>query len=80
MLHHSRPRALTHLATQTNSVFRVSGGYPATILDRPAFYDCLLKNLPKEKIHYGKKVIAIEQDQHSATVRCADGRYATNLF
>ncbi|KAF9365595.1 hypothetical protein BGX34_009318 [Mortierella sp. NVP85] len=54
------------------------GGYPATILDRPAFYNCLLTNLPKEKIHYGKKVIAIEQDQHSATVRCGDGSSYTS--
>ncbi|KAF9410817.1 hypothetical protein BGZ94_001519, partial [Podila epigama] len=49
------------------------GGYPAMILDRPAFYDVLLKNLPKEKILYGKRVLSIEQDSTSATVKCADG-------
>ncbi|KAG0370579.1 hypothetical protein BC939DRAFT_443712 [Gamsiella multidivaricata] len=49
------------------------GGYPAIILDRPAFYRCLLKNLPKEKILYGKKMASIEQDLTSATVRCVDG-------
>ncbi|KAF9351387.1 hypothetical protein BGX26_010589 [Mortierella sp. AD094] len=54
------------------------GGYPAIILDRPAFYDCLLKNLPKEKILYGKKVTAIDQDEKSATVRCADGSVYTS--
>lgn len=52
-----------------------SGGYPAVILDRPAFYDILLKNLPKSKILYGKRVTEIEQDENGATVRCADGRY-----
>ncbi|KAF9425320.1 hypothetical protein BGZ76_003320 [Entomortierella beljakovae] len=49
------------------------GGYPAVILDRPAFYDCLLKNIPKEKVLYGKKVTEVEQDSKSATVRCEDG-------
>ncbi|KAG0198626.1 hypothetical protein BGX28_007949 [Mortierella sp. GBA30] len=49
------------------------GGYPAIILDRPAFYDVLLKNLPKDKIRYGKRVVAIEQDETSAIVKCADG-------
>ncbi|KAG0055504.1 hypothetical protein BGZ83_008380 [Gryganskiella cystojenkinii] len=54
------------------------GGYPACILDRPAFYDILLKKLPKERILYGKKVTTIEQDEHSATVHCADGSSYTS--
>lgn len=45
------------------------------ILDRPAFYDVLLKKIPKAKIHYGKRVESVEQDEKSATVHCADGRY-----
>ena len=55
------------------------GGYPAIILDRPAFYAVLLKNLPTEKIFYGKRVTTIEQNDSSATVRCADGRYVLAL-
>ncbi|KAF9338618.1 hypothetical protein BGZ91_008373 [Linnemannia elongata] len=54
------------------------GGYPAVILDRPAFYDILLKNLPKSKILYGKRVTEIEQDDKGATVRCADGSFYTS--
>ncbi|KAF9185542.1 hypothetical protein BGZ51_002615 [Haplosporangium sp. Z 767] len=54
------------------------GGYPAMILDRPAFYDVLLKNVPKTKIHYGKRVESIEQDEKSATVHCADGSSYTS--
>ncbi|KAK3820469.1 MAG: hypothetical protein J3Q66DRAFT_337253 [Benniella sp.] len=69
---------IQHIGMVDFSNLEEIGGYPATILDRPAFYNCLLKNLPKEKIHYGKKVIAIEQDQHSATVRCADGSSYTS--
>ncbi|KAF9437964.1 hypothetical protein BGZ76_010418, partial [Entomortierella beljakovae] len=49
------------------------GGYPAIILDRPAFYNILLKNLPKGKILYNKRVLAIEQDLEGATAKCADG-------
>ncbi|KAF8937051.1 hypothetical protein EDD21DRAFT_384046 [Dissophora ornata] len=54
------------------------GGYPAIILDRPAFYDCLLKKLPKDKVVYGKRVTAVEQNRTSATVKCADGSSYTS--
>ncbi|KAG0327088.1 hypothetical protein BG000_001099 [Podila horticola] len=54
------------------------GGYPAMILDRPAFYDVLLKKLPKHKLLYGKRVLSIEQDTTSATVKCADGSTYTS--
>lgn len=47
------------------------------ILDRPAFYDVLLKKLPKHKILYGKRVQSIEQDTYSARVKCADGRWVS---
>ncbi|KAF9936882.1 hypothetical protein BGZ67_001899 [Mortierella alpina] len=50
------------------------GGYPAIILDRPAFYAILLKNL-QSKIIYGKRVTTIEQNDNGATVRCADGSF-----
>ncbi|KAG0374834.1 hypothetical protein BGX24_009878 [Mortierella sp. AD032] len=49
------------------------GGYPAIILDRPAFYNVLLKNIPKEKIKYNKRVLSIAQDEDGATASCSDG-------
>ncbi|KAF8936928.1 hypothetical protein BGZ47_009251 [Haplosporangium gracile] len=49
------------------------GGYPAIILDRPAFYNVLLKNIPKEKIKYNKRVLTITQDADGATANCSDG-------
>ncbi|KAF9902591.1 hypothetical protein EC991_004764 [Linnemannia zychae] len=49
------------------------GGYPAIILDRPAFYNVLLKNIPKEKIKYNKRVLSITQDEDGATASCSDG-------
>ncbi|KAF9373931.1 hypothetical protein CPB97_000226 [Podila verticillata] len=54
------------------------GGYPAMILDRPAFYEVLLKKLPKHKILYGKRVQSIEQDTNSTRVKCADGSAYTS--
>ena len=51
-----------------------SGGYPAIILDRPTFYDILLKNLPKHKILYNKRVLAITQSSEGAMAKCSDGR------
>ncbi|KAF8937808.1 hypothetical protein BGZ58_002126 [Dissophora ornata] len=50
------------------------GGYPAIILDRPAFYNILLKNLPKHKILYNKRVLSITQNDEGATAKCSDGR------
>ncbi|KAI8601916.1 hypothetical protein EDD21DRAFT_414459 [Dissophora ornata] len=49
------------------------GGYPAIILDRPAFYNILLKNLPKHKILYNKRVLSITQNDEGATAKCSDG-------
>ncbi|KAF9962580.1 hypothetical protein BGZ65_008700 [Modicella reniformis] len=49
------------------------GGYPAIILDRPAFYNILLKNLPKNKILYNKRVLSVTHNEEGATVNCADG-------
>ncbi|KAG0349964.1 hypothetical protein BG005_010504 [Podila minutissima] len=54
------------------------GGYPAMILDRPAFYDVLLKKLPKHKLLYSKRVLSIEQYTTGATVKCADGSIYTS--
>ncbi|KAG0333827.1 hypothetical protein BG004_000679, partial [Podila humilis] len=57
------------------------GGYPAIILDRPAFYSILLKNIPKEKIVYGKRVLAITQDDEGATAACSDGsKYLSDII
>ncbi|KAF8927172.1 hypothetical protein BGZ52_004774, partial [Haplosporangium bisporale] len=49
------------------------GGYPAIILDRPSFYNILLKNIPKHKIIYNKRVLSVTQDGEGATAKCADG-------
>ncbi|KAG0028841.1 hypothetical protein BGZ81_004382 [Podila clonocystis] len=56
-------------------------GYPAIILDRPSFYNILLKNLPKQKIIYGKRVLSVTQDEMGATARCADGsEYVSDIL
>jgi 2-polyprenyl-6-methoxyphenol hydroxylase-like FAD-dependent oxidoreductase len=66
---------LIHLTTpKTTNILENSGGYPAIILDRPAFYNVLLKNIPKEKIKYNKRVLTITQDEDGATASCSDGR------
>ncbi|KAF9934629.1 hypothetical protein BGZ67_003765 [Mortierella alpina] len=49
------------------------GGYPAIILDRPSFYSILLKNVPKHRILYNKRVLSVTQDAEGATASCADG-------
>ena len=47
------------------------------IIPRPDLYDLLLRQIPKENIHFGKTVYNFDQDKKSVLVRCAD---ATKLY
>ncbi|KAF9119294.1 hypothetical protein BGW39_000398 [Mortierella sp. 14UC] len=48
-------------------------GYRHVIFARPGLYDLLLSQISPEKIHFNKKVIAIEQNQKEAKITCSDG-------
>ncbi|KAG0233654.1 hypothetical protein BGW41_001406 [Actinomortierella wolfii] len=39
---------------------------------RPDLMDLLLKHIPAEKVHWGKKVVSTSQDEHGVTVTCDD--------
>lgn len=50
-----------------------SVGYDHIAFARPDFYDLLLARIPSGKIHFNKKVIAIEQNEKEAKITCSDG-------
>ncbi|KAF9332303.1 hypothetical protein BG006_004823 [Podila minutissima] len=48
------------------------GGSPDSIVARPDLYNLLLRQIPKENIHMGKKVLSTLQNEHGVVIRCSD--------
>lgn len=48
-------------------------GYPHIVFPRPEFYNLLMSRVPREKIHFSKKVMSLEQNKEGVMIRCADG-------
>ncbi|KAK3847062.1 MAG: hypothetical protein J3R72DRAFT_209940 [Linnemannia gamsii] len=48
-------------------------GYGRIVFSRADFYDLILSKVPREKIHFNKKVVSLEDDNDGITIRCADG-------
>lgn len=53
---------------------RNSTGYYSYIVSRPLFYDLLLKLVPAEKIHFGKRILTISEKEERVTIQTADNR------
>lgn len=48
------------------------GGYDGYIISRPALYDLLSRQVPAEKIHLGKRLLSMKQNEHGVQVQFAD--------
>ncbi|KAG0038158.1 hypothetical protein BGZ83_003205, partial [Gryganskiella cystojenkinii] len=48
-------------------------GEDGYILTRPIIYDLIYRQIPKDRIHLGKKILSTDQDDHCVTIRCSDG-------
>ncbi|KAF9124294.1 hypothetical protein BGW39_008309 [Mortierella sp. 14UC] len=48
-------------------------GAKARSLPRPVLYDFMLRQVPKEKVHFGKKVASTEQNHTGVRIKCVDG-------
>ena len=59
------------LYSSTCSVY-IRTGYDTLVTSRPEFHSLLLSRVPKQKIHMGKKIIALQQDAESVTITCED--------
>ncbi|KAF9537188.1 hypothetical protein EC957_008679 [Mortierella hygrophila] len=47
-------------------------GYGQYIVARPKFYDIILRQVPPEKIHFGKRVLNISEDENKATIHLSN--------
>ncbi|KAF9345539.1 hypothetical protein BGX26_003018, partial [Mortierella sp. AD094] len=48
-------------------------GEDGYILTRPIIYDLIFRQIPKDRIHLGKKILSTDQDSNCARIRCSDG-------
>ncbi|KAG0070031.1 hypothetical protein BGZ90_012783 [Linnemannia elongata] len=48
-------------------------GYDHIVFPRPEFYNLVLSRVPREKIHFSKKVMSMEQNKEGVMIRCSDG-------
>ncbi|KAF9134468.1 hypothetical protein BGW39_006928 [Mortierella sp. 14UC] len=48
-------------------------GYNHVVFARPEFYDLLLAQIPRDKIHVNKKLTTMERDKEGVTIHYADG-------
>jgi 2-polyprenyl-6-methoxyphenol hydroxylase-like FAD-dependent oxidoreductase len=48
-------------------------GAEARALPRPILYDLFLRKVPKERVHFGKKIISTQQDDNGVSITCIDG-------
>ncbi|KAG0332010.1 hypothetical protein BG000_010412 [Podila horticola] len=50
------------------------GGDHTYVVSRPLLYDLLLRQIPPHKIHMGKRVLSILQNEHGVMIRCSDNQ------
>lgn len=48
-------------------------GGETRVIPRPVFYDMILQQVPKERIHFGKKILTTKQGGNGVLIRCSDG-------
>ncbi|KAG9062331.1 hypothetical protein KI688_005246 [Linnemannia hyalina] len=48
-------------------------GYPDYMVGRPELYNLLLRQIPPEKVHFGKRVLTIKEEDNRVKVTTADG-------
>ncbi|KAF8926152.1 hypothetical protein BGZ52_005991, partial [Haplosporangium bisporale] len=66
---------LEHTTTLDLSCRDTLSGTPELLLSRPELYELLLRQVPSEKIHMGKKVLWYIQDEEGVTIRTWDKQF-----
>ncbi|GJJ68648.1 hypothetical protein EMPS_00994 [Entomortierella parvispora] len=61
------------IATFNSNTMHADEGYEPQNFSRPKFYQLLLSKVPKEKIHYNKKVTSMIETNEGVSITCADG-------
>lgn len=49
------------------------GGSHTYVISRPIIYDMLLRLIPAQKLHFGKRVLSMNQGPHGVLIRTQDG-------
>ncbi|KAK3835028.1 MAG: hypothetical protein J3R72DRAFT_451711 [Linnemannia gamsii] len=47
-------------------------GGESRIIARPRLYDLFLRQIPKERVHFGKKILSTQQGGNGVIIRCSD--------
>ncbi|KAF8923718.1 hypothetical protein EDD21DRAFT_193495 [Dissophora ornata] len=47
-------------------------GYNGILITRPTLYNILLSKVPKDKLHWGKRMVGFKQDENSVEIECED--------
>lgn len=55
----------------------ISTGYDTVVFARPALYDLLLKQIPTEKISFGKRILKTEEQDDKVIIHCSDNSIHT---
>ncbi|KAG0082904.1 hypothetical protein BGZ92_011257 [Podila epicladia] len=50
------------------------GGEKTYVVARPLLYELMLRQIPPHKIHMGKRVLSILQNEHGVMIRCSDNQ------
>ncbi|KAF9184274.1 hypothetical protein BGZ50_003790 [Haplosporangium sp. Z 11] len=58
---------------QSDNVQQEAIGYDSCVFARPQLYELLLSKIPSENIHFGKKILSLEQNHSGVMIRCNDG-------
>ncbi|KAG9071531.1 hypothetical protein KI688_005743 [Linnemannia hyalina] len=48
-------------------------GGETRLITRPVLYDLFLRQIPKERVHFGKKILTTKQGGNGVLIRCSDG-------
>ncbi|KAF9089598.1 hypothetical protein BGX23_006564 [Mortierella sp. AD031] len=62
------------IGSMLGTEYNDSVGYDTRLFSRPELHTLLLNKIPANRIHYGKKVVSVEQTETHALIRCADGQ------
>ncbi|KAF9280585.1 hypothetical protein BGZ68_007130 [Mortierella alpina] len=65
---------MTKIAVLQSNDEKETVGYDRIVFARPVLYDLLLSKISPAKIHFGKKVLSINQNSEGVSIQCSDGR------
>ncbi|KAG0374981.1 hypothetical protein BGX24_009679 [Mortierella sp. AD032] len=65
---------MTLMGSMLGTEHEAEVGYGNILFSRPEFHTLLLSKIPAHRMHYGKKVVSVEQTEAHALIRCADGQ------